>query len=143
MTMNDLQRSAVIASLVRAFRAEDLFCGETHVQKSVFLLQGLLGVDLGFDFILYKYGPFSFELQNHLTKMRADDMLAVKALGYAATFDVGPQIEYLEKNLPKTIDRTRDAINFAVEHLGRLGVKQLEPLATALYFTKQCPKESV
>lgn len=141
--MNDLQKSAVIATLVKAYREKNLFCGETHVQKSVFLMQELLNVPLGFDFLLYKYGPFSFDLQQHLATMRADDMLSVRPLEYAATFEPGDQTRFLEKNLPNTIARYRSEVNFAVERLGGLTVKQLEPLSTALYFTRLHPKEDV
>ena len=135
MSLSDVQRSAVIASLVKEYRERNLFCGETHVQKSVYLMQYLLGVPLGFEFLLYKYGPFSFELQTHIASMRADDMLIVRPLEYAATFEPGDQLSYLEKHLPKTIDTFRPAIDFAVKNLGPRGVKQLEPIATALFFT--------
>jgi hypothetical protein len=50
MNMNDLQRSAIVATLVKECRARNSFCGETMVQKSVFFLQELLDVPLEFDF---------------------------------------------------------------------------------------------
>src|SRR6266571_8283066 len=103
MTMTDVQRSAVIATLVKDFRAKSFFCGETHVQKSVYFIQELFGVPLGFEYLLYIYGPFSFELQGHLAAMRADDMITVRPLEYAATFEPGEQLAYLEEHLPKTI----------------------------------------
>lgn len=143
MTMTDLQRSAVIATLVKDYRTKRFFCGETHVQKSVYFMQEIFAVPLGFQYLLYKYGPFSFELQGHLAAMRADDMLIVRPLEYAATFEPGDQLDYLEKNLPRTISAHRDAIEFTVTNLGHLGVKQLEPLATALYFTSSEKDSSV
>jgi uncharacterized protein YwgA len=143
MTMTDLQRSAVIATLVKDYRARRFFCGETHVQKSVYFMQEIFAVPLGFQYLLYKYGPFSFELQGHLAAMRADDMLIVRPLEYAATFEPGDQLLYLEQNLPRTIETHRAAINFAVTNLAGLGVKQLEPLATALYFTSREQDQSV
>lgn len=143
MTMTDVQRSAVIATLVKDYRAGKYFCGETHVQKSVYFIQELFGAPLRFEYRLYKYGPFSFELQGHLAAMRADDMLTVRPLEYAATFEPGDQLGYLEQNLPRTIETHRAAINFAVSNLAGLGVKQLEPLATALYFTVSEKDQSV
>jgi uncharacterized protein YwgA len=133
--MNDLQRSAIVATLVKECRAQKAFCGETMVQKSVFLLQELMAVPLAFDFQLYIYGPFSFELQRHLSSMMADDMLAVRSLDYGSTFEPGEQMGYLEKHTATTIEKYRDAIRFVVNHLGGRGVKQLERVATALYFT--------
>jgi hypothetical protein len=143
MSLTDVQRSALIATLVKDYRTRNLFCGETHVQKSVYFMQELFGVPLGFEFLLYVYGPFSFELQGHVASMRADDMLTVRPLDYATTFEPGGQVSYLEKNLPRTIETYREAIDFAVKNLGPRGVKQLEPLATALYFTVQKDDRSI
>jgi len=135
MTMTGIQRSALIATLVKEYRAANHFCGETHVQKSVYFMQELFKVPLGFEYLLYKYGPFSFELQGHLAAMRADDMLIVRPHEYGSTFEPGEQVTYLEQHLPNTIRTYGDAVRFGVDHLARLGVKQLEALATALYFT--------
>ena len=66
----------------------------------------------------------------------------VRPLEYAATFEPGEQLPYLEGHLPKTIAKYRSAIDFAVKNLAPLGVKQLEPLATALYYTASQPHES-
>ncbi|HYM62046.1 MAG TPA: hypothetical protein VEZ11_14285 [Thermoanaerobaculia bacterium] len=135
MNLNGLQRSAIVAILVKEYRARNAFCGETLVQKSVYLLQELLGVPLGFDYQLYIYGPFSFELQRHLASMMADDMIAVRPTESGATFEPAAQTAYLETHVSKTIAANRRAIEFAVRHLAGRGVKQLERLATALYFT--------
>jgi uncharacterized protein YwgA len=143
MTMNDLQRSAIVATLVKECRARDAFCGETMVQKSVFFLQELLKVPVAFDFQLYIYGPFSFELQRHISSMMADDMIAVRPLPYGSTFEPGEQIAYLEKHSAGMITAYRDQILFVVNHLANRGVKQLERVATALYFTVTTDEASV
>jgi uncharacterized protein YwgA len=141
--MNDLQRSAIVATLVKECRARHSFCGETMVQKSVFFLQKLLHVPLEFDFQLYIYGPFSFELQRHLSSMMADDMIAVRSLDYGSTFEPGEQVAYLEKHSAPTIEQHRKAVAFVLDHLAGRGVKQLERLATALYFTVTTEDASV
>lgn len=141
--MNDLQRSAIVATLVKECRARNSFCGETMVQKSIFFLQELLNVPLEFDFQLYIYGPFSFELQRHLYSMMADDMITVRSLEYGSTFEPGEQVAYLERHTANTIAEHRKAVEFAVTHLADRGVKQLERLATALYFTATTDDASV
>ncbi len=143
MTMNDLQRSAIVATLVKECRARNSFCGETMVQKSVFFLQELLKVPLGFDFQLYIYGPFSFELQRHVASMMADDMIAIRPSEYGSRFEPGDQVAYLEKHSANTITAHRDAVHSVVQHLAGRGVKQLERLATALYFTVTTDDASV
>src|ERR1035441_4963526 len=69
------QRMAVLTLLDREMLAKGSWCGETHIQKATYFLQELLGVDLGFEFVLYRHGPFSFELRDELSSMQADDIL--------------------------------------------------------------------
>lgn len=135
MKMTGMERSAVVATFVKECRQRNAFCGETLVQKSIFFMQELFRVPLDFDYQLYIYGPFSFELQGHLASMHADDMLAVRSLDYGTTFEPGNQIAFLEARHSEMIKTHRKAIDFTVEHLSGRGVKQLERIATALYFT--------
>jgi uncharacterized protein YwgA len=143
MTMNDLQRSAIVATVIKESRARNAMCGETMVQKSIFFLQELLHVPLGFDYQLYIYGPFSFELQRHVSSMMADDMIAVRPLEYGSTFEPGDQVGYLERHGASAIAEHRHRIDFVVKHLAGKGVKQLERVATALYFTVATDDASV
>ena len=48
---------------------------ETHVQKAMYLMQELLEVPTEYSFILYKHGPFSFDLSDELTSFRGDYLL--------------------------------------------------------------------
>jgi hypothetical protein len=43
--------------------------------KLAYFSLDVLGVPLGFEFILYKHGPFSFDLSDEITAMRADALL--------------------------------------------------------------------
>lgn len=143
MTMRDLQKSAIIAELVKTYRSRGYPCWETHLQKSIYFLQDLLDVPLEFDFLLYKYGPFSFELRDHLAAMQADEMIVVRPRDLGANFEPGQQVQYLETRFPTTIRNHQPFIDWVVDKLGAKGVKDLEPLATALYFAKQNPSEDV
>jgi hypothetical protein len=61
--MNRLQRAVVLLSLLERLKERGSWCGETHLQKSAYFLQDMLSAPLGFDFILYKHGPFAFDLE--------------------------------------------------------------------------------
>jgi hypothetical protein len=41
--------------------------------------------------------------------------------------------DFVAQRFPRTIERYRKAVDFVADHLGRLGVSDLERLATALY----------
>jgi len=73
--MNRLKRDVVILSLIENLKKKGSWCGETHIQKATYFLQELFDFPLGFEFILYKHGPFSFDLSDKLTAMRADMLL--------------------------------------------------------------------
>lgn len=57
--MDKLAQEAVLIGLARRLDEHGSWSGETHLQKAAYLLHELLDVQFGFDFILYKHGPFS------------------------------------------------------------------------------------
>lgn len=130
-----------MAELVRKLRARDSWAGETHVQKTSYFLQELLGVPLGLRFTLYKYGPFSFELRDLLTQMRGLDQLALEPQPrpYGPKLALGAGAEQLRTRFPRTLRSYDDALDLVVREIGTLGVGSLERLATALLVTKEQP----
>ncbi len=136
--MKPLQRCAIVLSLIEKLLEQGSWCGQTHVQKSTYFLQHLLGVPLEFGFILYKYGPFSFDLSDELTGMVADNMLELKLRPpYGPSFVPGPMSERLKDLFPKTLKKYRERVNFVSAELGRCTATELERLGTALYVVKK------
>lgn len=134
--MKRLQRDAILLSLINEMKTRKSWCGETHIQKATYFLQELMGVPMNFEFILYKHGPYSFDLSDEVTAMRADSLLE-----YQTRLPYGPSLfptkegkEFLLR-YPKTLRKYVDKINFIAEKIGILGVADLERLATALYVT--------
>jgi uncharacterized protein YwgA len=81
-------------------KERDSWCGETHIQKAVYFLQELLQVRLGFEFIMYKHGPYSFELTDELTTLRANRLLRlIPREGYGPSIVVNEESHYLHKLL--------------------------------------------
>jgi uncharacterized protein YwgA len=143
MSLSDLQEAAVIATLIDRVAATGRFCGETLIQKSVFFLKELFHVPLSDRFQLYYYGPFSFDLSDRLLGMQADDFVKVKPHQYGATFIASERYTLLQRQFPETIERYQREMQFIVEQLATRGVGQLEPLATALFLTREHPGASV
>jgi len=143
--MNRMQRAAVIVSLIEALKAEDSWCGETNVQKACFFLQELAGVPLDLEFVLYKYGPYSFALTDELTAMRANSMLSllVRDRKYGPCYVPGELAGSLLERYPKTVGKYEKHIQFVAQRLGRKRVADLERVATALYVRKELGDASV
>lgn len=79
--MNRLKKDALLCELADQLRHSGSWCGETHVQKATYFLQELRRVPLEFEFVLYRHGPFSFDLRDELTAMRADGFLDLSERG--------------------------------------------------------------
>jgi len=143
MSLGELREAAVIATLIDRIAGTGRFCGETMVQKSVFFLKELFHVPVSAAFQLYYYGPFSFDLRDQLQGMQADDFVKVKPHQFGATFVPGERYALLQRQFPKTIAKHERALGFVAQELAKRGVGQLEPLATALFLTRQHPAGSV
>jgi uncharacterized protein YwgA len=134
------QRTALLGSLCDKLRDHGSWCGETHVQKSVFVLEDMLDLDLDFDFVLYKYGPFSFDLRDELSRLRG-----LGLLGLEPRYPYGPRLfntdamHEREQRFPRTLSRHENTLDFVASRLGPKSVDELERIATALYVTKRKP----
>ena len=137
--MEELQRSALTLAIIKGLQSHGSWCGETHIQKASYILKELLQVPLDYQFVLYKYGPFSFDLSGDLTAMRAQGLLKLVPHAYP----YGPELrpteasEQVRKLYPRTSTKYTDAIDFVASRLGSMGVADLERISTALYVTRE------
>lgn len=137
--MDHLSRAALITSLASRLRDRGSWCGETHLQKAVFLLQEVAGVPTGFEFVLYKYGPFSFDLRDELDEMKAEQLLDVQVQPQP----YGPRLA--PSDLAGKVEASRQAeLDPHLEQLERIadvvkgrGVTDLEALATAVLLASE------
>jgi uncharacterized protein YwgA len=141
--MERLQRASVLLSLNEELRQAGSGAGETHMQKATYFLQELMNVPLGFDFVMYKHGPFSFDLRDELTSMRAQGFLNLEPqhpIGPAlVTGDTG---DLLKNEYKQTTAKYLPDIRFVSEKIGSKTVAALERTATALYVTLNEPANS-
>ena len=139
--MNRLAQEAVIIGLVRRLDERGSWCGETHIQKSAYLLSGLFDIDFDFDFILYKHGPFSFRFRDELASMRDDQLLEREPQDppYGPRIAVTDRGQELEERFTQTMARQAGALDWITQRVGDRGVVELERLATALWVTDHQP----
>jgi hypothetical protein len=143
MSLGELHEAAIIATIIDRVSGAKRFCGETFIQKSTFFLKELFGVPFAANFRLYHYGPFSFDLRSQLQSMEADGVVNIRPHEFGATYVTGERYQMLRTRFPKTIATHEQAIRFVIRELAPLGVKDLEPLATALFLTRQHPDQPV
>jgi len=137
--MNRLQRVAILTTLADQLRERESWCGETHLQKAAYFLQELLNVPIEREFILYKHGPFSFDLRDEMAAMCADGLLRIQPqpTPYGPTIVTTPNAKRIQERFPKTVGQHQKRIDFVARNLADKDVLALEGLATALYVSKK------
>lgn len=141
--MDRLKRAALLTALAENLRKKGSWCGETHLQKATFFLQELQKVPVGYDFILYKHGPFSFELRDELTAMRSDGLFdLLQQWPYGPTLIPTAKSKFVRQEYAKTLEKYKKQLNFVGDQLGRQNVSDLEKLATALYIRMEASSKS-
>lgn len=138
--LKGLRLNAVVIKLVNEMAENRNWCGETHIQRTAYFLQGLLEVPLAYKFVIYKHGPYSFELRGDLSEMWTNRFLkTVSRDPYGASFKQGDIANVVTKRFPKTLKRLDPKIKFAAEELSDKGVAKLERFGTALFVTLNEP----
>ena len=129
-----LEQSALIYAVADALRQRGGWAGETHIQKATYVLQHLLKVPVGVKYILYKHGPFSFDLRSIIAEMEAEQFILwePKPLPYGPSLTPGPESTSLIA-VGGQIGNFARQIEFVADRLARKRVAQVERLATALY----------
>ncbi|MGD0048945.1 MAG: hypothetical protein ABSE42_18230 [Bryobacteraceae bacterium] len=135
--MNRLDRASLLLALTEKLRTSGSWAGETHVQKATYILETVLEVPAGFEFILYKHGPFSFDLRDEIGTLRTDGFLGweVKSERYGPSLKAGPLGDALKQQFPSMPEKYESEIDFVTSRLGHKNVAELERLATAIYVT--------
>ncbi len=137
--MDRPDREELLCHLVDAMRKAGSWVGETQIQKSAMFLQELLNVPLGYQFVLYKHGPFSFDLRSELAEMRAGLRLDVEPhLGYGPSFT----LEKWGKAALEKPTAYADEIKFVAERISTEASRPVERISTAFFMTNKYPTKS-
>lgn len=136
--MNGFRRQAILVLLLDELKSHNSWCGETHIQKSVYFLEEGLGAQLDLNFLLYKHGPFSFDLRSELGEMRGNMLIELESHP-----PFGPSVVATESgrrllaNFDGTASKYRPLIEYLTTWVGSRSVAELECLSTALYVRQE------
>ena len=124
------ERRTLVSALVKTMRDKDSWAGETHIQKCIFFLQEMLNVPLGYQFVLYKHGPYSFDLRSELAVMRAGLYLEVEPRsGYGPSFTLG----HWGQRAANKLSSYSNAVEFVCDEISTKDVRSLERISTAFF----------
>lgn len=130
-----------LIDILSQMREAGSWCGETHLQKSVYLLQELEQVDVSaFDFLMYKHGPYSFDLHDTIGEMEASMLIErIATPPYGSRLEItGSGRRLLEKHGGPN-QETSPAVRAIARSFSTLTVSELERYATALYVNRELP----
>jgi uncharacterized protein YwgA len=127
----DFRKHAFVLAIVDCLHENGSWTGKTHVQKSLSLLRDRREIEVPFDFVLYRHGPYSFEVESAIEEMRSYGAIEIEPVpGYGVVLRRGPMARYVtdQGQLSKI---EIDAINEVCAYVDGRNVLELERLATA------------
>jgi hypothetical protein len=130
-------RYSLIMTMIQELRSKGSWCGETHLQKALYAFNVLSPEKFPYKFIIYKHGPFSFDLRDDLSFMRASNLIGQDFTkeGYGPSLNVTGFGSQYKNNNSSQLRPLSKVCTFIVDWLGRKDVKELERLSTALFIS--------
>lgn len=134
---------AIVGLIIQELKSQGSWCGETHIQKTAFVARDVWGVPLSTPFVLYKHGPYSFDLNSVLASMRADRVLAlIPQQNYGPSFALESAFGAVAEKFKTEIDKMKTKVERVAGFFGRKNVADLERVATAIFITLKGPNAS-
>lgn len=133
--MDRYANQAIVLELLKLMKSASSWCGETHLQKSVFILEyGLSNSSLHYAYIMYKHGPYSFDLHDELSSMISNGMIEVESRnGYGSSLFVSDLGMRILERFPNTVGAQRDDLSMVASRFSAKTATELERIATALF----------
>ena len=135
--MNPHQRHALLLELIDRLNQQGSWCGPKSLQKAVYLLEQLLQAPTGLDFVMYKFAPFSFDLEYQVTAMRAYYLLEL----HIRRDFFGPILwprelsKTFRDRYPVTLKTYDHHLTFVCCYLDKKRMNELERITSALFVT--------
>jgi uncharacterized protein YwgA len=124
---------AWVIEAVRSLRLVDSWTGRIHVHKLLFISQILGLAAVPFNFELYQYGPYSFQLDSVIAELESDGLLSKQypRAGYGPRYAVTAAV--------KSAMRAADvkALGSAARELKSQNSSDLELIATCLWVERR------
>ena len=142
--MNEYQRMALLLRLMELLREKGSWCGATHIQKSAYFSQDLTKVPFRYDFIIYKYGPFSSSLRDELSGMLALLVaeLEVHDMFFSPKYRIGRRGRLVMEAFGECVAKYENQLKFVSGRIGQMKIKELEQVGTALFVTREMGNEA-
>jgi|APThiThiocy_cv2_1041547.scaffolds.fasta_scaffold43323_2 uncharacterized protein YwgA len=134
---------AVIAALASKLN-ESL--GRTALMKLIFFLQARRGIDLGYSFRLYNYGPYDSQVIGDLKIAESLGIVVSKEFSWSGgsgyTIGLGSNALALLEKSKKELLEIETSIDWVVAEFGRRSAADLEIASTIVFADDACLEEN-
>ena len=131
----------LIADLTKRLEAVSPQFGKTVLQKMVFLLQEVYGVDAKYSFSFHTFGPFAPELLGDLDMAESYGAVVVKSVndgcGHGYVIESGARVKECMADAEGFLKANSTQIENLVSAFGGKTAKELELLTTIIYLNKE------
>lgn len=114
--------------------------GRTAIMKLFFFLQESKGIDLGYRFSLYSYGPFDSDVLSDLTSAEKMNVLKSNMVYYSSgtgyEYSPGSDAHSVQALASDFLTKNRESIDWVLTTFGNKTAGQLELLSTLLFIAK-------
>jgi hypothetical protein len=129
----DFKKHALIMAVIESLRKHGSWTGKTHLQKALFLLSAAHPKYVPFQFVLYKHGPYSFDVEPELEEMKSYAAVVAEPVpGYGVVLKPGSMAGFPARKAPLR-PRILQAVDDICRFVNTKKVTELEPIATAAW----------
>ena len=133
--MTTSREMILVGGIVDRLTKAGSWCGETHIQKTAYVAKALRALPLESEFILYKHGPYSFDLNKSLNHMSARSVLLLELRGnYGPSYRLNEAMwAALNRASSNFFSTVVDTVEEICQRLARKNVAELERVSTAVF----------
>ena len=134
----DIEKHAIILEVIEQLANHGSWTGKTHVIKTLYLLKSTGKIEVPLEFLLYKHGPYSFEVESEIEEMLSYSAInySNRMQGYGRSFNAGENTEFVKKNGQLKAE-VKDIIEKVCKFVNNRDVRELEELATVAWIQKE------
>lgn len=134
---NTYKRAALITKIAQRQPA----IGRTALMKYLYLLQEVKGIDLGYRFDLYSYGPFDSTVLSDITTAvswgGAKQTVCHYSTGTGYELSVSENAHKVLDTSKEFIESAEEAVNWVVDNFRGYGAGDMELIATMVYVDQE------
>ena len=139
--MSNINESRLAVIPVLAAKSRGGYIGRTALMKYMYLLQTLRGVQLGYNFTLYSYGPFDSDVLADLSAAESLDAvkteLELYSGGYGYRIQTHDNAQWLQRREAKFLAKYGKDIDWVIKRFGSFTSAELELVGTVVYVDRE------